>query len=260
MDESEDRLGYDRRIELLEQFHSDILRWFDGKYEPEGREELRKRINRNVLAARQATIDAGAFRRVSVGPPPAIGGMVVQNADPFDNLFVSHWGMSMIPMLADMVATAIGAYEHLRDDSGLLRVRTPEVVDLETAIERGLRPSFRRGPPDSERDVQDALQNILNALAVAHVRDKEVATVGPRASRPDFTVESLELAIEVKLATDTHHQGRVQEEINADVSAYGTKWRHLLFVIYDLGVIDDPYDMRQENLKHYGVSVLVIKH
>jgi len=260
MTEKSDRRGYETRIELLGEFQRDILRWFEGQYEPEGKVSLRARINRNLMAARQATIDAGAYRRVTVGPPPAIGGMVVQNADPFENLFLNHWGRSMIPMLADSVAAAIGVYEHLVEDTGMIRLRTPAALDLETAVERSLRPSFRRGPPENEREVQDAVQDILNALGIEHVRDKEVATVGIRSSRPDFTVESLDLALEVKLATPSHLEAAIQEEINADVSAYGTKWTHLLFVVYDLGVVDDPYRMRQDNLKHFGVSLVVVKH
>ena len=39
-----------------------------------------------------------------------------------------------------------------------------------------------------------------------------------------------------------------------------TKWKNLLVVFYDNGVIDDPYKFRKENLKHFGVSVIIIKH
>jgi hypothetical protein len=47
---------------------------------------------------------------------------------------------------------------------------------------------------------------------------------------------------------------------NSEVAAYRTKWRHLLMVIYDFGVIDDPYQLRTSNLKLFGVSVVVVKH
>jgi len=254
------RPGYAHRIQLLEAFHTDILRWFHAEYEPDGKNQLRQRINKAVAAARQATIDAGCFQRMTIAPPPAVGGMVIQNADMFDILFDNPWGRSVIPNLADTVEQAIGVYEHLSEDTGVIRLRSPGAIDLETAIERALRPSFRRGRPESETDVQDSVQDILNSLGVRHVRDKEVASIGPRASRPDFTIDDMDLAIEVKLASPKHAPGKVQEEINADVSAYRTKWQHLLFVVYDLGVIDDPYQMRQENLKHYGVSVVVVKH
>jgi hypothetical protein len=133
-------------------------------------------------------------------------------------------------------------------------------IDIEAAIERALRPTFHSNPPSSEREVQDAVETILNALGIIFVREKEVAPVGPRAFHPDFTVPDIELAIEVKLATVTHSASAIQEEIAADISAYRTKWRHLLFVIYDNGVITDPYQMRRENMQHFGVNVVIVKH
>lgn len=103
-------------------------------------------------------------------------------------------------------------------------------------------------------------ENILNTLGVVFVRDKEVAPTGPKASRPDFTVEAMDLAIEVKLAKEGHGTSSIQEEINADITAYKTKWKRLMFVIYDLGMIDNPQQMIRENQRLFGVSVLVIKH
>jgi len=43
------------------------------------------------------------------------------------------------------------------------------------------------------------------------------------------------------------------------VSAYKTRWARLLFVIYDLGVITDPHQVRQDNARHFGVSVVIVK-
>jgi len=84
--------------------------------------------------------------------------------------------------------------------------------------------------------------------------------VGAKGFRPDFIVERLELALEVKLAKPGHDAAMIQEEIAADISAYRTKWKQLLFVIYDIGVIADPYRIRQSNIALFGVSVVVIKH
>ena len=104
------------------------------------------------------------------------------------------------------------------------------------------------------------METIFNALGVVYVREKGVAPIGPRAFHPDFTVPDLDLAIEVKLATASHRASAIQEEIAADISAYRTKWRHLLIIIYDNGVITDPYQMRRDNMKYFGVSVIIVKH
>jgi hypothetical protein len=148
----------------------------------------------------------------------------------------------------------------MQTEEGLLAMSSREVIDVETAIERALRPSFRTNPPRSERDVQNGVETILRAVGVEFTRDRKVAGVGAKAFRPDFIVETLDLAIEVKLAKLGRSAADIQEEIAADIAAYKTKWRHLLIVIYDLGSIDDPYQMRKSNLKHFGVSVVVIKH
>src|SRR5207245_1752133 len=86
-------------------------------------------------------------------------------------------------------------YEYMRDNSGLVRIQSPEAIDIETAIERALRPHFRKSPPKSETAVQDSIETILNALGIDFRREKDTAPIGRRAFRPDFTVDNLSLAI-----------------------------------------------------------------
>ena len=128
------------------------------------------------------------------------------------------------------------------------------------SIERALRPSFRNEQPKSEKEIQDSIENILNTLGVKFSRDREVTSVAGKSFKPDFIVEEIDLAIEVKLAKPSHGVAQIQEEINADISAYRTKWKNLLFIIYDLGVIQDPYKFQTENTRLFGISVRVIKH
>ncbi|MGH7786562.1 MAG: hypothetical protein ACRERC_06820 [Candidatus Binatia bacterium] len=244
------------RIALLAEYRSALDRWFHGEHS----KDTRSYLNRNLVAVRQAVIAAGAGRRMTISPPPAVGGIVAQAIDPFENLFISFWGISVIPTAIDAIDQAIGVYEHIHNGTGLVRLQSREAIDIESAIERALRPSFRRGPPTSERDVQDAVEDILIALGVESVRDKEVVQVGAKAFKPDFTVPDLELAIEVKLASATHSPAAVQEELSADTAAYLTHWTHALFVIYDLGAITDPVRLRRDNQRKLGVSVLVVKH
>jgi hypothetical protein len=246
---------YKMRIVLLESFHETLLRWCSDE-----RDELRSVLNRNLMAVRQAVIKAGTFRTVTVGPPPAVGGFIAQNIDPFTMIFQDWYGSSVIPQVVDMIEQAIGVYESLEKSDGLVEIRSKEAIDIEAAVERALRPAFRIGAPSSEREVQDAVETILNALGVVFVREKDVASVGPRAFHPDFTVPDLDLAIEIKLASSSHRASAIQEEIAADISAYRTKWRHLLIIIYDNGVITDPYQMRRDNMKHFGVNVVIVKH
>lgn len=248
------------RIALLREFYSRLASWLNDDLSDEERQEVRSFLNRNIVAARTAVLEAGTLKLMTIGPPPALDGMVMQNQDPFFCLFEDYYGSSLGFDTLDMVEQAIGVYEHLENQTGLVPNLVAEAIDIEGAIVRSLRPSFRVGPPESEQQVQDAIENILNALGVEFIRDREVAPVGPKAFKPDFTVPESGLAIEVKLAKVGHGAARIQEELAADVAGYSTKWSRLMAVIYDLGVIADPYKMRQDNMKKFGVTVLIVKH
>ncbi len=250
----------EKRISLLKEYHQALERWFNGSYSGEERSALKSLLNHDLVAVRRAVLEAGTLKHVTIGPPPAIGGLVVPNADPFENLFESFWGMSLIPAALDSIEQAIGVYEHIIEGTGLIRPNEQEAIDIEAAIERSLRPSFRRQTPSLERDVQDALEVILNALGFKFKREKESTAVGGKSFKPDFTLEDIDLALEVKLARQGHGAAEIQEEIAADIAAYRTKWKRILFVIYDLGVMDDPYRFRVENMKAFGVNVIIVKH
>jgi len=245
------------RVRLLQEYLAVLGRWWNDVGDPT---ELRSYLNRNLFAVRAIVLDAGTIKTLTIAPPPAIGGMILRNVDPFENLFEDFYGMSVVPTAIDCIEQAIGVYEVRQSEPGLIERPGRESLDFEAAIERALRPTFREGPPTSERNVQDAIENILNALGVEFEREREVAPVGAKFAKPDFVVGSLDLAIEVKLAKKGHGPAAVQEEINADISAYRTKWRHLLFVVYDLGVIKDPYNFRLANLRLFGVGLVVVKH
>lgn len=220
--------------------------------------EAARHVKRNLVAVRQAVSDAGVGVTVMLAPPPALGGLVTR-VDPLSMIFNDYYGMSLIPAAAEVVEQAIGVYEHLRDDTGLVTVTQVEGIDIEAALRRALRPCFST-PPANEKAVQDAVENILRALGIEYTREQERAPVGPRAFIPDFVVQSDDLAIEVKLCSAKHPVGEAQEELAADIAAYRTKWKRLLVVVYDCGSIQDPDAFVRANMKHFGVTIIVVKH
>lgn len=248
------------RLALLEAFRNALLRWFRYDPESDGQDELRSWINRNTKAAEASVRHVGCLRVMAMAPPPAVGGLVLQNINPFDAVFQDYWGMSTIPQIADMCEQAIGVYEHLGKETGLISLPRKETVDIVSAIERSLRPAFRSGPPVSEKAVQKEVETILNALGVLFTREQDSAPVGPRAFKPDFVLPGLDLAVEIKLASPTHGESTIQEELTSDIAAYQTRWRHVVFVVYDNGVIADPDKLRRDNMRLFGVTVIVVKH
>lgn len=104
---SKDRRNY---ISALEDFKELLLNW-DYGHQPQYRTEINKRI-KNVKTIVQ---QAGAFKVYTISPPPAIGGLILKNVDPFLSIFESPYGMNMIPPLIDSIDEAIGAIESKAD-------------------------------------------------------------------------------------------------------------------------------------------------
>ena len=47
---------------------------------------------------------------MSASHPPAIGGPILKNVDPFDMIFENYYGILFIPNIRDMSQQAIGIY------------------------------------------------------------------------------------------------------------------------------------------------------
>lgn len=268
METDKQKLKIERRISLLKKFLQSLDNWYKEE-NFEKRNSYRSSLNKDLYAVRVAVKEAGTHSYINMSSDSfRTNGYI----DPFINLFMFDNQMYLTDEVFsgrrhiwsnvhNQVEQALGVYEYLQSESASIETLNPKVaIDIESAIERALRPSFRKNQPKSEKEVQDAIENILNALGIDFTRDREVTSVAGKSFKPDFIVNEIDLAIEVKLAKQGHGVAQIQEEINADISAYRTKWKNLLFIIYDLGVIQDPYKFQTENIKLFGISVRVIKH
>ena len=90
-------------------------------------------------------------------------------------------------------------------------------------------------PPDTEVQVQDAYQALLDGADVPYRREQVVIPYSTKTFRPDFTVDSIGVAIEVKLVKQPGDDKRVIDEMNADIPAYRSKYPNVIFVVYDVG-------------------------
>ena len=118
--------------------------------------------------------------------------------------------------------------------------------------------------PEDEKAVQDTVEALLvgRGLQKGQEYDRETGRVklSSKESIPDFILPPFEEAIEVKLVKDRRRVSEVIDEINADIPAYLSKYRHLLFIVYDLGQIQDEAEFRY-GLEHVpNVQVIVVKH
>ncbi len=138
-----------------------------------------------------------------------------------------------------------------------------EFEKLSIIIKNSLR-SMSFSAPEKEIEVQDNLERLLIgrglAKGIEYDRESGKFEFSGKEYIPDFILPKLNLCIEVKLLKEGK-KSRIIDEINADITAYSTKYERLMFVVYDLGVIRDENEFRRD-IENSGVDikVLVIKN
>jgi len=114
----------EEKIQRLEEFKTNLLRW-QQRHDP----DVRSFINQNSVWVRQEVIEAGCFHTLTIGPPPAVGGLVMRNVDPFAMMFAPPYLVNLIENVVDMIDQTIGV---LRAGPSLPLSNEPEVqVDLD---------------------------------------------------------------------------------------------------------------------------------
>jgi hypothetical protein len=149
---------------------------------------------------------------------------------------------------------------------GILEGKLGVVEDETAALRDFLQARLRSAifsPPEKERQVQDAVEQLLigRGLQKGEDYDREVGRVkiSVKESVPDFILMKLDMALEVKLVPRADRAKEVVDEVNADIAAYSTKYRYLLFVVYDMGHIRDEVEFRKGLERAPNVSVIVVK-
>lgn len=149
---------------------------------------------------------------------------------------------------------------YLRSISG---VDTDESQSLQDFLRARLRSAvFEQA--QREREVQNAVEQLLIGRGMFRGQDYDRETGRVKFSAkevvPDFVFPKLDLALEIKLASDAGRMKEVIDEINADIRSYKKEYKHVLFVVYDIGSIRDEGEFRRDLESEDGISVLIIKH
>lgn len=114
--------------------------------------------------------------------------------------------------------------------------------------------------PSKEVDVQNTLEALLigrnMTKGIDYDRETGKFEFSGKEYIPDFILPKMNVCIEVKLLRETK-RSRVIDEINADITAYSTKYERLLFVVYDLGVIRDEAEFRRD-IENAGANIKVV--
>lgn len=134
------------------------------------------------------------------------------------------------------------------------------IADLINKIEKSLRKAVF-GRPEREFDIHKAIEQLLAGTNYedTYTRDIEGIKFSSRSYKPDFIFEELKLSLEVKFCDDKKDIQKIIEEMNADIQPYKKRFPSIIFVVYDLGFIQNEDEFVSDFHKIPDVRVIIIK-
>jgi len=96
-------------IQLLENYRTHLLKLSSGSNY--NYERTRSFLNKNRVIVEKILREAGTLYTMTIAPPPAIGGYVMNNVNPFDVIFDRPYGVDTNRPLSNMIEQAIGIIE-----------------------------------------------------------------------------------------------------------------------------------------------------
>ncbi len=272
------------KIQVLSSFQNDIRRWFDGQYDQSEVDELRSRINRTVRRVHRIVRETDCLKLITVAPPPAIGGLMLRNTDPFSNVLETYYGMSFIPAIMDMIDEAIGVLENPEYLEKLLETleNTEEIVEQQKinvkALQRILLICRRfhlvarqlqarhagraKLVIEDEYDVQDLFGSLLR-LDFDDVRKEEwTPSYAGKAARVDFLLKREDIVVEIKKTRSSLGVKEIGDQLIIDIGRYKTHpgCSTLVCFIYDPEFrIGNPAELEDDlNGLHDRLDVRVV--
>ena len=112
--------------------------------------------------------------------------------------------------------------------------------------------------PSKEKEIQDKFEDLLIANDIEYAKEFPHILYSSKQYIPDFSFEKLNLAVEVKLCKA--EEKLLIAQLNDDILAYRTKFKNILFIIYDLGTIRDLDNFKHSFDEYEDVIVQVVKH
>ena len=141
-----------KRIERTKEFKEKLVEWQRSRHG-----KLREWLNQNRNWVEREVVEAGCHKTLIITPPPAIGGLVMRNVNPFNYMFEGPYMMSMVPTICDMLDQTIGVLLNpMPEPKG-----APEPI-IEAQIQPGY--AFVAMPMDEDNHL---LVDVLEAIKTA---------------------------------------------------------------------------------------------
>jgi hypothetical protein len=174
----------DEKVQSLEEFKRLIDKFF-ASYDP----EIRSEINRKKSWVKREVLEARCFKTFTVSPPPAVGGLVMRNVDPFEVLFNPPYGMSVSSIVFDMIDETIGVIM----SGGPVREESEPAVSEEPDYEEGYAFIAMAIDPQ-DPDLEDVLDSIKEAATKCGIHAERVDEVQSNNRITDRILESIQKA------------------------------------------------------------------
>lgn len=114
----------DEIIKKLEFFKELLITWRMLDYDSPDISFVREQINKNKAFVQKVVITTGRLKIFDIGPPPAVGGYIMRNVNPFDVIFDPPYRIDTISPILDSIEEAIGVIES--DDEFSIETKSKE--------------------------------------------------------------------------------------------------------------------------------------
>jgi hypothetical protein len=132
-----------------------------------------------------------------------------------------------------------------------------ELITIINLGDKKLRKLIRE-TPSKEKEIQDKFEDSLIANDIVYAKEFPHISYSSKQYIPDFSFEKLGLAVEIKLCKAD--EKLLIAQLNDDILAYRTKFKNILFIIYDLGNIRDIDKFKHSFDEYEDIIIQVIKH
>jgi hypothetical protein len=158
---------------------------------------------------------------------------------------------------------AIDEIENVKDISDLYKDKKEDDSNLLIKLLNVINNKFRiffQEEPKNEKDVQNNFERLLVGCDFSYTREKERVTYSTKTYVPDFVLNDLNLAAELKICNRETREKEIISEINDDILAYNTKYKNSMFVVYDIGQIRDVEQFKSSFKAYDNVIIVIVKH
>jgi len=162
--------------------------------------------------------------------------------------------LEMVYIRTKMIIAELGIYDDFANDEfdnfeNFIKSRFRAVVFVE---------------PTNEKDVQNAFEALLVGRGlnkgVDYNREAGKVEFSGKEYIPDFTFSKLNLCVELKFLNDKAKKSKIIEEISADITAYGKDYARQIYVVYDIGVIQNEHEFKHDIEATGNIKVIIVKH